>query len=128
MNLSKNYLNSLKQKVNNWELADHVEILKEKIIPEIDAGFLRIKIILQNTDILEFAVYFLKTESGTDIKSYTFHWQDSEGNLKKRWDNANHHTKVSSFPFHVHDGEEENVEASEPMDFEKVMQAIEKGL
>lgn len=124
--MSKNYLNSLKQKVNNWELADHVEILKEKIIPEIDAGFLRIKIILLNKDILEFAVYFLRSESGIDMKSYTFHWQDSEGRLKKRWDNANHHTKVSSFPFH--DGEEENVEASEPMDFEKVMRAIEKEL
>lgn len=53
MNSSKNYLNSLKNEVLTWELAKTVQIIREKYPDEVDAGFLRIKVILQNNDILE---------------------------------------------------------------------------
>jgi hypothetical protein len=29
--------------------------------------------------------------------------------LRKRWDNANHHSELPNFPHHVHEGDEANV-------------------
>lgn len=124
MSLSKDYLNSLKTKVLRWELASEVKILKEKLPQEIDAGFIRIKVILKNGDALELSEYVVGTESEILVKSYTFHWQDSEGRLKKRWDNAEHYQKVSTYPHHLHDGNEGNVVESETMNFEKVREII----
>jgi len=33
---------------------------------------------------------------------YSFHWQDAQGKLKQRWDNAPHHPELPNFPHHVH--------------------------
>ncbi len=126
MSWSRNYLNSLKREILSWGLAAKVEILKEKFPAEIDAGFMRIKITLQNADILELSEYVIGDEAGVIVKSYAYHWQDASGNLKKRWDNAKHHLKVSSYPDHLHDGNEQNVIASEAMSFSKIKQLIER--
>ena len=128
MNSSKNYLNSLKNEVLIWELAKTVQIIREKYPDEIDAGFLRIKVIFQNNDILELSEYVQNTDVGIEVKSYTYHWQDAEGNLKKRWDNAKHHVKVSTYPHHLHEGDENNVTQSDVMNFEKVEEIIKREL
>ena len=126
MSLSKNYLNTLKSEVLDWELADKVLILKEKVLQEIDAGFLRVKITLKNNDILELSEYVQCTDFGIVVKSYTYHWQNSNGELKKHWDNARHHFQVSTNPHHLHDGEESHVTESDAMNFEKVREIIEE--
>lgn len=33
---------------------------------------------------------------------YAYHWQDNQGNLIKRWDNAPHHQNIKTFPYHQH--------------------------
>lgn len=43
------------------------------------------------------------------ISKYRHHWQDADGQLRKRWDNAPHHPEIDSFPNHLHDGAEEQV-------------------
>ncbi|MDA8105711.1 MAG: DUF6516 family protein [Nitrospiraceae bacterium] len=35
-------------------------------------------------------------------RKYSYHWQDSQGNLISRWDDSPHHKKVSTFPHHRH--------------------------
>jgi len=91
-------------------------------------SFIFFKITLQNSDILELSEYVQNTDFGIEIKSYTYHWQDAEGNLKKRWDNARHHLRVATFPHHLHDGDESNVTESDIMNFEKVQEIIDKEL
>lgn len=56
-------------------------------------------------------------------RSYSFHWQDSEGQLIVRWDNAPHYRDMSTFPHHVHflDRVEECLE----MTFEEALDYIE---
>jgi len=59
-------------------------------------------------------------------RKYSFHWQDVSGNCIIRWDNAPHHQDVTTFPYHKHLGKEENVEESQPVKLETVMEYISK--
>jgi hypothetical protein len=36
-------------------------------------------------------------------RKYSFHWQDKNGNLIARWDNAAHWREIDTFPHHKHD-------------------------
>ena len=35
-------------------------------------------------------------------RKYTFHWQDPDGKLISRWDNAPHFRELATFPHHKH--------------------------
>ncbi|MEW5766246.1 MAG: DUF6516 family protein [bacterium] len=36
------------------------------------------------------------------LKKYSFHWQDAQGKLQRRWDNAPHHPNLPKAPHHIH--------------------------
>jgi hypothetical protein len=57
-------------------------------------------------------------------KKYSFHWQDIQGNCILRWDNAPHHQKVTTFPFHKHIGKSESVSESKPMKLDEALNHI----
>jgi len=59
--------------------------------------------------LLEIAEFFVLEANAIAVGNYRFHWQDPQGRLIKRWDNAPHHPEVEGFPHHLHDGNEENV-------------------
>ena len=48
--------------------------------------------------------------------------------LKKRWDNAEHFQNLPKFPNHMHIGNDENVEPSEPISILELIDIIEKEL
>lgn len=60
-------------------------------------SFHRIAVFLTNGTILHIKEYAAKSE-----RLYSFHWQQSDSKLIMRWDNAPHHTQISTFPHHVH--------------------------
>jgi len=61
----------------------------------------------------------IKDESYLDIwlsddNDYAYHWEHRRQSGKiYRWDNAPHHPKVSTFPKHFHDGDENTISGSE---------------
>ncbi|MEK7262901.1 MAG: DUF6516 family protein [Bacteroidota bacterium] len=57
-------------------------------------------------------------------RKYSYHWQTNDKRLIVRWDNANHHRQLGTFPFHKHI--ENNVEESQPMTIRKVLEFISK--
>lgn len=59
------------------------------------------------------------------IERYSFHWQRADGSFLRRWDNAPHHREISSFPHHVHIGDESHVFAHESTDVFQVLESIE---
>lgn len=65
---------------------------------------------------------------GLTIEKYSFHWQRDDGSLIRRWDNAPHHREISSFPHHVHEGDENTVLAHEAVDVFGVLERIEATL
>lgn len=85
-----------------------------------DMGLLRYKLTLRG-GLLEMFELFQIVEEKERISKYSFHWQDKNGNLLKRWDNAAHHPELSTGPNHVHDGAEKNILPHEPISAEKIL-------
>jgi hypothetical protein len=54
---------------------------------------------------------------------YRYHLQALNGQLISRWDNAEHHRRMSTFPHHRHDGQGV-VHPSSPMDIPAILDAI----
>ena len=64
-------------------------------------GYIRLKAVLLNYDILEIFLY-VKMNGKLEIDKYSVHWQNMDGELRKRWDNAPHHREIKTFPSHIH--------------------------
>jgi hypothetical protein len=79
--------------------------------------------------LLEIAEFFALEANTITVENYKFHWQDSQGRLIKRWDNAPHHPEVESFPHHLHDGSEDKViPGASGIDTEMALQLISQCL
>ncbi len=63
-------------------------------LPDGSVIFLR-EIVIQNT-----------------LFDYSYHWQNADGTLIIRWDNAAHYPSISTHPHHKHVANEANVESS----------------
>lgn len=59
--------------------------------------YLKIKAYIVNDTLLFIKIYLSDTEY-----DYSFHWQDKEGTLIARWDNAPHHPEIGTYPHHIH--------------------------
>lgn len=63
---------------------------------------------------------------GLLIERYSFHWQRADGSLIRRWDNAPHHHEISSFPHHVHVGDESHVLPHDAVNIFQVLEAVDR--
>ena len=57
-------------------------------------------------------------------RKYSFHWQDEQNKLLRRWDNSPYHKDIKTFPFHLHTAT--GLEKSRPMTLKKVLEFIAK--
>jgi len=71
---------------------------------------------------LYIAEYVLTSPVVARLK-YRYHLQTLNGQLISRWDNATHHSKVSTFPDHRHD-DRDGIHPSPPMDLPDVVDAV----
>ena len=101
----------------------HLTVVREETQGNI--GLLRYRLALRDGGLLEMLERFQIVEERVKVEKYGFHWQDSNGQLRKRWDSAAHHSEVSTHPYHVHDGEESNVLPHGPISAEEVLAIIE---
>jgi hypothetical protein len=56
-------------------------------------------------------------------RKYSYHWQNADGNLLIRWDNAPD-WEIETFPHHKHVGSQQNVVASYERTLEQVLAVI----
>ena len=105
------------------------------------------KIAIQNPDVLKFRQikefigvtrgyirFALELRDGTELHifeyvdsslhkiEYSYHWQNNEKKLIKRWDNAPHHKEIETFPHHLHNGE--HVMSSAEPTFVEILEKI----
>ena len=59
---------------------------------------------------------------------YAYHWQDTTGQLRVRWDNAAHWPTITTHPHHKHIGDKDHVAASEATALQEVFAVICKEL
>ncbi|MCZ7372989.1 MAG: DUF6516 family protein [Candidatus Methanoperedens sp.] len=62
------------------------------------------KIANKNPDVVKFRL--IKEFMHLHKIDYSYHWQNNEKKLIKRWDNAPHHAEIETFPHHLHNGED----------------------
>lgn len=105
------YFERLKMMLLQLEFVEEV-IVREELITD-DFGYLRLRFTLSNGDIVELFEYVVKEQNAIRTVNYSFHLQDANAVLLKRWDNAPHHPELESFPHHLHYGKE--VLPSRPM-------------
>lgn len=89
-----------------------------------DMGLFRYRLTLRGGGLLEMFECFQVVEERLQVTKYRFHWQDADGQLRKRWDNAAHHPEIPTYPHHVHDGAEANVLPHGPFGTEDVLAII----
>src|SRR5713101_1772676 len=67
------------------------------------------RVMLANGGLVEMTERVLEVRGTLAVTKYRHHWQDSNGRLVKRWDNAPHHSAIETFPHHLHEGDENHV-------------------
>lgn len=72
---------------------------------------------LDNRDVYLFIDNLIK-------RKYKFQWMKADNSLIMRWDNAEHHRTIKTFPFHLHRFKKESVEESPEMTLESVLSFI----
>ena len=99
-------------------------ISSESKIERIDTykGYLKTKTTFVDGSELHL-FHFTEIENhGPVIEKYRYHYQDKNGELIKRWDNAKHHPDLDTFPDHVHVGGK--VKGSDRPDIEGLLEDI----
>lgn len=84
----------------------------------------RYRVTLADGSLVELTERVLEAQGILEVTRYRHHWQDADGHLIKRWDNAPHHPTVDTFPHHLHDGAENTVVSHPPSTGLEVLQRI----
>ncbi|MBX3053388.1 MAG: hypothetical protein KF753_18070 [Caldilineaceae bacterium] len=70
---------------------------------EGDAYLLQLSAVLQDDSRLELRDYLFVDGS----RKYAYQWMESNGSLRRRWDNAPHWPSISTTPHHTHTPDKE---------------------
>lgn len=93
-----------------------------------DVGYFRVRGRLANGGGFMFSERFRHQAGSIAVEKYSFHWQAANGALIRRWDNAPHHREISSFPHHLHEGDDNNVLPHAPLDVFSVLAIIARSI
>lgn len=116
------YLSYIKALIALNRQVVHWEVVREEA--QGDMGLLRHRLTLRDGSLLEMFERFQVAGGRLQVTKYRFHWQDADGQLRKRWDNAAHHPEVPAHPHHVHDDAETNVLPHGPINAEEVLSIV----
>jgi len=94
--------------VEEWLLASSVVVSYEIIRRDISLldGKFRIKVTFSDDSSAELFEYATISKASIHILKYSSHWQDKNGNLINRWDNAPHHPDLLGAPHHRHNSDQ----------------------
>ena len=87
----------------------------------------RIRIQLRDGGLLDACERLTETKKDhvMDRTKYHFHWQDAQGRLIRRWDNAPHHPEIDTFPHHVHHGPKNDCRSCSSMSLMDILQELD---
>ena len=91
-------------------------------------GKLRVKVALTDGGSAELFEYVTESGERISLSKYSFHWQDAQGRLRRRWDNAPHYPNLPNAPHHVHSENDSVREVTDIPDLFFVVREIEKAL
>jgi len=86
-----------------------------------DGFYIKVKVIFVDNSEL-----FLKEYNDKTKRNYSYHWQNNNGELLVRWDNAPHHRNIKTFPHHKHVKEE--IDESYEVTLEDILKRISNSI
>lgn len=86
-------------------------------------GWFKAKLLVDDHELHIFEYVDIKARK-TQVLRYGYHLQSRSGSLVIRWDNAEHHRQIETFPYHVHIKNEKNVQSSKRMTLEDALNRI----
>ena len=92
-----------------------------KMLDEETVRLLKIK-----ADVFDGSILYINEMHTESYQKYSYHWQESSGNLIMRWDNKPHWRDLRTFPHHKHVGEEDNAMPSHRVTLDEVLLEIKK--
>ncbi|NLS77419.1 MAG: hypothetical protein GXY76_09200 [Chloroflexi bacterium] len=125
MKNASEYLAHLKSLIILDPQVSHWTVVREEA--QGDGGLFRYRLALQDGGLLEMVERFRVVAGEVQVGMYAFHWQDANGALVRRWDNAAHHPEISTYPHHVHEGAEDHVLPHEPVSAERILALVARG-
>ena len=105
------------------DIVDSHSILKDE-----DKGGVQIfkaKILFHNSSKMAMSDHFAMK---FNTRKYSFHWMSEDNSLLVRWDNADHHSQIETFPHHKHVERNENIHPSEEVGIRDVLIFIRETL
>ena len=85
--------------IENTAVSDFI-IKKQRILS--DRGHIRIKATLIDGGLLEISEHIIMDNGSSAKRRYSFHWQNANNQLIRRWDNADHDHALPHAPHHIH--------------------------
>ncbi len=105
------YLRQIDELLSTSPVVSEVEIIRRSIRDtELEKVLnYRYRVTLAGGGLVEMTERVLEVGEALEVTKYRHHWQDSNGRLIKRWDNAPHYPGIETFPHHLHEGAEARV-------------------
>jgi hypothetical protein len=104
------------------DLTASFDVVEQWVEP--DGGYIRVRAWLTNGDFLEVAEYFAVSGRKCIPVRYRYQWMDAtRQQMRKRWDNVEHHPDLPGFPHHTHsaDGQIEPGRSVSILDLLKIL-------
>ncbi len=121
-----NYFDAFEVRLLQSSAVVRYQILRKEVSPS--DGKIRVKAALHEGGELEFFEYVVVIRDKIQIMKYSYHWQNADGALKRRWDNAPHYPHLPNAPHHIHEANGEVRENSIASGFFAVIAEIENSL
>lgn len=126
MKTPDDYLESVRTRLSRLRGVKKLTVIQEQVKEEV--GLYRYRLDLTNGGLLEAFERFRIHAGRVEVSKYSFHWQDRDGRLIARWDTAPHHPTLPTFPHHIHDGGEANIQPHAPVSIADVLAEIARRL
>lgn len=94
------YFDALEARLLQSSAIVSYQILRKEVAPS--DGKIRVKAFLHEGGELECFEYVLMVRDKVQLVKYSYHWQNADGTLKQRWDNAPHYPHLPNSPRHIH--------------------------
>jgi Family of unknown function (DUF6516) len=119
---AEDYLALIKSLITLCPEVKNFSILREEA--QGNKGLWRYRLTLKDNSLLEMFEFFEIQSVQIKVVKYRFHWQQDDGKLIKRWDNAAHHPEIQTYPHHLHNGAEDWVLPYSPVGVEEILKIV----
>ncbi len=96
----KDHFEKIEKQLNSFPLTISVKFQTEVV--DIDRGYYKAKAKFVDGSELHLFEYLKIKEDEVAVEKYRYHYQGSDEELIKRWDNSKHYPNLDNFPEHIH--------------------------